>query len=196
MIFLNFMHFCSTLCTFAQLCALLHNFAHFNFNNFFGIFCIFFNNFSALKTFCTLSSKSVPKNSLSIILSRFELLRTYCCHEIGLKPVLLRLKFLLKYKTNYIKQILGCRVYFLSMVEGGNIKYGNIEKCNIDSDLRSKIWRRVTSKKKDGNIKFSIDLFNIDSKNGVKTGSNRVPVGWGVGGGPPADDDRGCYDPV
>jgi len=39
-----------------------------------------------------------------------------------------------------------------------------------------------------GNIEFSIDLFNIDSKNGV-------PVGWGVGG-PPADDDRGCYDPV
>jgi len=33
-----------------------------------------------------------------------------------------------------------------------------------------------------GNIEFSINLFNIDSKNGVKTGSNGVPVGWGVGG--------------
>ncbi len=55
-------------------------------------------------------------------------------------------------------------------VEGGNIEYGNIEKCNIDTKITSKIWRLVTSKKNDGNIKFSIDLFNIDSKNGVKRG--------------------------
>jgi len=47
------------------------------------------------------------------------------------------------------------------------------------------------SKKSDGNIKFIIDLFNIDSKNGVKRG----PRGVG-GGGVTADDDRGCYDPV
>jgi len=40
------------------------------------------------------------------------------------------------------------------------------------------------SKKNDGNIEFS-----IDSKNGVKWGPRGV-------GGPPADDDRGCYDPT
>jgi len=55
-------------------------------------------------------------------------------------------------------------------IEGIKLEYGIIEKCNIDSDLTSKIWRLVTSKKNDGNIEFSIDLFNIDSKNGVKWG--------------------------
>jgi len=35
----------------------------------------------------------------------------------------------------------------VELIEGGNIKYGNIEKCNIDSDLRSKIWRLVTLKR-------------------------------------------------
>ena len=49
------------------------------------------------------------------------------------------------------------------MIEGSNIEYGNIEKCNLDTNLTSKIWRLVTSKKNDCNI----DLFNIDSKNGV-----------------------------
>ena len=56
------------------------------------------------------------------------------------------------------------------MIEDSNIEYGNIEKCNVDTNLTSKIWRLVTSKKNDGNIEFSIDLFNIDSKNGVKQG--------------------------
>ena len=56
------------------------------------------------------------------------------------------------------------------MIEGIKLEYEIIEKCNIDSDLRSKIWRLVTLKKNDGNIEFSIDLFNIDSKNGVKRG--------------------------
>ncbi len=41
-----------------------------------------------------------------------------------------------------------------------------------------------------GNIEFNFENGNIDSK----TGSNGVPRGWD--GGPPADDDRGCYDPV
>jgi hypothetical protein len=36
---------------------------------------------------------------------------------------------------------------YIKSIEGGNIEYGNIEKCNIDSDLRSKIWRLVTSKR-------------------------------------------------
>jgi len=56
------------------------------------------------------------------------------------------------------------------MIEGSNIEYGNIEKCNVDTNLMSKIWRLVMSKKNDGNIKFIINLFNIDSKNGVKRG--------------------------
>jgi len=42
-----------------------------------------------------------------------------------------------------------------------------------------------------GNIEFNFKNGNIDSKNGVKRG----PRGVGVGGAP-ADDDRGCYDPV
>ncbi len=56
------------------------------------------------------------------------------------------------------------------MIEVGNIEYGNIENCNIDTNLTSKIWRLVTLKKSDGNIEFIIDFFNIDSKNGVKWG--------------------------
>ncbi len=59
------------------------------------------------------------------------------------------------------------------MIEGSNIEYGNIEKCNVDTNLTSKIWRLVTSKKNDGNIEFIIDLFNIDTK----TGSYGVPRG-------------------
>jgi len=55
-------------------------------------------------------------------------------------------------------------------IEGSNIEYGNIEKCNVDTNLTSKIWRLVTSKKNDSNIEFIIDLINIDSKNGVKRG--------------------------
>jgi len=58
----------------------------------------------------------------------------------------------------------------LYSIEGSNIEYGDIEKCNIDTKITSKIWRLVTLKKHDGNIEFSIDLFNIDSKNGVKRG--------------------------
>jgi len=56
-----------------------------------------------------------------------------------------------------------------------NIEYGNIDykKVNIKS----------------GNIEFNFENGNIDSKNGVKRGPRGV-------GGPPADDDRGCYDPV
>ena len=85
-------------------------------------------------------------------------------------------------------------------IEGSNIEYGNIEKCNVDTNLTSKIWRLVTSKKNDGNIKFIIDLFNIDSILVTKmvTGSNGVPRGVGGGGwgGVTADDDRGCYDPI
>jgi len=34
-----------------------------------------------------------------------------------------------------------------SWIEGINIEYGNIEKCNIDMTLTSKILRRVTSKR-------------------------------------------------
>jgi len=40
-----------------------------------------------------------------------------------------------------------------------------------------------------GNTEFNFENGNIDSKNGVKRSTRGV-------GGPPADDDRGCYDPV
>jgi len=60
-----------------------------------------------------------------------------------------------------------------SVIEGSNIEYGNIEKCYIDTNLTSKIWRLVTSKKSDGNIQFIIDFFNINTKEG----SNGVPRG-------------------
>jgi len=56
----------------------------------------------------------------------------------------------------------------------------------------------ISSKKvniESGNIEFNFKNGNIDSKTGSNGGSNGVPRGWG-GGGPPADDDRGCYDPV
>jgi len=45
------------------------------------------------------------------------------------------------------EKIAGTYQVFVYQIEGGNIEYGNIEKCNIDSDLRSKIWRLVTSKR-------------------------------------------------
>ncbi len=51
-----------------------------------------------------------------------------------------------------------------ALLEGIKLEYEIIEKCNIDSDLRSKIWRLVTSKKNDGNIEFSIDLFLFRSR--------------------------------
>ena len=62
-----------------------------------------------------------------------------------------------------------------NLIEGSNIEYGKIENCKIDTNLTSKTSRRVTSKKNDGNIENSIDLFNIDSK----MGSNGVPRGVG-----------------
>jgi len=37
--------------------------------------------------------------------------------------------------------------YLIFMIEGGNIEYGNIKKCNIDTILTSRIWRLVTSKR-------------------------------------------------
>jgi len=77
------------------------------------------------------------------------------------------------------------------MIEGVNIEYGKIENCNIDTNLTSKIWRRVTSKKNDGNIEFSIDLFNIDSK----TGSNGVPLGVKRGHSIPYHHQQGAPHP-
>ena len=54
--------------------------------------------------------------------------------------------------------------------------------------ISSNYYHRHEVNIENGNIEFSIE-------NGQKRGQNGVPVGWG-GGGPPADDDRGCYDPV
>jgi len=48
------------------------------------------------------------------------------------------------------------------MIEGSNIEYGKIENCNIDTNLTSKIWRLVTSKKNDGNVENSIENGKIE----------------------------------
>jgi len=56
-----------------------------------------------------------------------------------LTPVVAMHEFLLKVKNAKSK-------YNFS-IEGSKLEYGIIEKCNIDSDLRSKIWRLVTSKR-------------------------------------------------
>jgi len=72
-----------------------------------------------------------------------------------------------------IKIVVESLSILLIMIEGSNIEYGNIEKCNIDSDLRSKNLRLVISKKSDSNIKFNFENSNIDTK----TGSNGVPRG-------------------
>ena len=48
-------------------------------------------------------------------------------------------------------------------IEGVNIEYGKIENCNIDTNLTSKIWRRVTSNTNDVNIEFSIENVNIET---------------------------------
>ncbi len=74
----------------------------------------------------------------------------------------------------------GHRFLSSSQILGGkvtNIEYGNIDNENVNIES--------------GNIEFNFENGNIDSK----TGSKRGPRGVG-GGGPPADDDRGCYDPV
>ena len=84
----------------------------------------------------------------------------------------------------------------LFWIEGSNIEYGKIENCKIDTNLTSKIWRRVISKKNDGKIEISIENVNIDSK----TGSNGAPRGVKRGhsipyhhqqGGPPTPTPRG-----
>jgi len=49
------------------------------------------------------------------------------------------------------------------MIEGSNIEYGDIEKCNINTNLTSKIWRLVMSKKNDGNVEFSIENGKIET---------------------------------
>ena len=106
---------------------------------------------------------------------------------------------------NLGKNILFANRSQLNAIEGINIEYGKIENCKIDTILASKISRRLTSNTNDVNIEFSIENGKIETVTSklastyltstVKTGSNGVPVGWGWGG-PPADDDRGCYDPV
>ena len=75
----------------------------------------------------------------------------------------------------------------LTAIEASNIEYGNIEKCNIDTTLTSKILRRVTSNKNNVNIKFSIEngkIATVTSKLAstyltltVKRGQTGPPVG-------------------
>ncbi len=103
----------------------------------------------------------------------------------------------------------------LFLIEEGNIEYGNIENCNIDTNLTSKIWRLVTSKKSDGNVKFIIENGKIKTvtsnltptfltstvkrgQTGGKTGSNGViasPII--ISSHPPPPTPRGTlFDPV
>ena len=73
------------------------------------------------------------------------------------------------------------------LIEGSNIEYGKIENCKIDTNLTSKIWRRVTSKKNDGNVEFSIENGKIETVTSnlsstyltstVKRGQTGSPVG-------------------
>ena len=72
-----------------------------------------------------------------------------------------------------------------------NIEYGKI-------DFENDIIETVTSKLASTYLTSKAVTSKLASTyltSTVKSGSNGVPVGWG-GGGPPADDDRGCYDPV
>jgi len=48
-------------------------------------------------------------------------------------------------------------------IEGSNIEYVKIENCKIDTNLTSKIWRLVTSKKNDGNVENSIENGKIET---------------------------------
>ncbi len=67
-----------------------------------------------------------------------------------------------------------------------NIEYGKI-------DFENDIIETVTSKLALTYLTSKLASTYLTST--VKKGSSGVPVGWGVGG-PPAADDRGCYDPV
>jgi len=72
-----------------------------------------------------------------------------------------------------------------------NIEYGKIDfKNDIIETVTSKLASTYLTSKA-----VTSKLASTYLTSTVKTGSNRVPVGWGVVG-PPADDDRGCYDPV
>jgi len=72
-----------------------------------------------------------------------------------------------------------------------NIEYG---KINFENDIIETAISNITLKKLSSKaVKLNLSSKTVTST--VKTGSNGVPVGWGWGG-PPADDDRGCYDPV
>ncbi len=48
-------------------------------------------------------------------------------------------------------------------IEGINIEYGKIENCKIDTILASKILRRLTLKKNDGNVENSIQNGKIET---------------------------------
>jgi hypothetical protein len=55
--------------------------------------------------------------------------------------------FLNREPPSYVKKTIVEHLEMEKLIEGSNIEYGKIEKCNIDSDLTSKIWRLLMSKK-------------------------------------------------
>jgi len=91
------------------------------------------------------------------------------------------------------------------MIEGGYIEYGNIEKCNMDTKITSKILRRLTSNKNDGNVENSIENGKIETVTSnlastyltstVKTGSNGVPLGVKRGHSIPYHHQQGAPPP-
>jgi len=56
-------------------------------------------------------------------------------------------KIWIQQEANNRDYIMSFSLYKLIPIEGSNIEYGDIEKCNIDTKITSKIWRLVTSKK-------------------------------------------------
>jgi len=66
--------------------------------------------------------------------------------------------------------------YMLRRIEGIKLEYGIIENCKIDTNLTSKIWRRVTSKK----MTVTSNLASNYLTSTVKTGSNGVKRGHSI----------------
>jgi len=92
--------------------------------------------------------------------------------------ILNRKKIMINDMLSYCKQLITGKImkWHIKQIEEGNIIYGNIENCNIDTNLTSKIWRLVTSKK----AKVTSNLSSTYLTSTVKTGSNGVKRGHSI----------------